>query len=211
MDKSSKNLLQEYCQRNGLKLPMYSDPTRIDKNKDNDPTWQSVVSLFDGCSFYGIDNTKRGAELIAAKDAYEYILNKYKQQEIKISYKQKVSSIYEIPYKIFNKILFIDGENCDFDIEKLDTDTLLLIFVAKNTTRKKVFEYQEKYDNCYVFISESVGRDAADHFLTFTAGKLSALSIYEKQFYVLTKDHYGEYLEKFMNNCKFICSIDEIK
>lgn len=213
MDKSWKNLVQEYCQKNGLALPVYSYPIRIDMNRDNEPVWQSVLTIFDGTQFKGNASDKKTAEMNCAKDACEYIALKYKQTEQKsvkeINYNQKVTDIYGIQYIGFNKILLVDGENCDFDIKKLPANTLVIIFAAKNTTKKKIFEYQENYLDCYVFLSECVGKDAADHLLTFTAGQLSVMHG-SKQFYVLTRDHYGEYLGKFMKNCKFICSINEM-
>ena len=62
------------------------------------------------------------------------------------------------------------------------------------------------------FISDSVGKDAADHLLTFNAGILHHMLLgHSMNYYVFTNDNFGQLLEKFMPNCKFICSIDEIK
>ena len=102
----------------------------------------------------------------------------------------------------------VDGENCDLNMTKIDSNILVLFFAAKNTTKNKIFEHQTKYNNCYVFLSQCVGKDAADHLLTFYAGKLSMIT--NKKMLVMTRDHYGEFLERFMENCQFICSLDEI-
>jgi Double-stranded RNA binding motif len=214
MDKNSKNLLQEHFQKAKSRLPIYSPPIRIDPGIDNAPIWKSTVTLDDDRIFDGIAESKKGAEIIAADHAYNYInqkqvkFTKQSNQNNQTIY-QKVKDISEIEIKNYKLVLLVDGENSDFDIKKLSNDILILIFASKNTSKKLIFQFQNDYANCYVFISECVGRDAADHLLTFYAGKLSIL-YNNMQYYVLTKDHYGEFLEKFMNKCKYICSIDEI-
>lgn len=210
MDKNSKNSLQEYFQKTKLQLPSYSS-IRIDPGIDNAPTWKSTVTLENGSMFDGIAGSKKDAEIIAANHAYAYITSKqvkFPKQSNQTIY-QKVQDINEIQIKNYKSVLLVDGENSDFDIKKLSNDILILIFASKNTTKKNIFQFQNDYINCYVFISECVGRDAADHLLTYYAGKLSMLYD-DMQYYVLTKDHYGEFLEKFMRKCKYICSIDEI-
>lgn len=227
-NKAYKNLLQEYHQKNKLNLPLYSSK-RIDDGIDNAPIWKSTV-IVANISFNGISGSKKDADNIAANHAYKYIIsidqsfqknvnmniNKNINKNININVSQKSHNIYqkvqalnEINVHNYKIVLLVDGENCDFDITKLPNDTLVLIFASKNTSKKNIFQFQNDYENCYIFISQCVGRDAADHLLTYYAGKLSIL--YENmQYYILTKDHYGEFLEKFMNKCKFICSISEI-
>ena len=212
MNKNPKNLLQEHYQKSNSQLPSYTS-IRIDDGIDNAPTWKSTVTLLNNITFDGISTSKKDAEIIAANHAYEYIINSKqinRNNQKSIQFNQKVKSINEIQVNEYKLVLLVDSENCDFDIEKLSRDILILIFVSKNTSKKNIFQFQTDYENCYVFISDSVGRDSADHLLTFYAGKLSIL-YGDLQYYVLTKDHYGECLEKFMNKCKFICSIDEIE
>lgn len=209
MEKSYKNILQEYCQKNNLETPEYNSK-QIGKSENNTIFWQSILSV-NGLTTDAIDTTKKAAEQKAAAIMYTCLQEYYNQtiSNNQIMRKQKVNKIDELNLKVNNRIILVDGENCDFEIHKIDKRDMVLIFVAKNTTKNIVFEYQEKYENCYVFISESVGKDAADHLLTFYAGILSVINRYGN-YYVLTKDHYGEFLEKFMKNCKFICSLDEI-
>lgn len=218
MNKPFKNLLQEYYQKKQLNVPTYSTFS-IANNIGNIPLWKSIVMLYDGTEFVGISGdlhkkipgNKKDAENNAAKNAYNYLItsNKLTTTTTTISTTQKAKSLNDINIANFKKVLLVDSENCDLEINKISNDMLVLMFVSKNTTKKVVFQLQNKYENCYVFISESVGRDAADHLLTFYAGKLSILYD-EMQYYVLTKDHYGEFLEKFMSRCRFICSLDEI-
>ena len=209
MLKSSKNLLQEYCQKNKHNPPVYSQAVRLDKGLDNTPTWKTTVKLFNNKTFEGVAGTIKDAELIAAKRAYEFVTENLVQPVVTYSVGLKVGSLTDINFGAFAQILLVDGDNCDLDIQRVGDDVLILIFVSKNTTKKIVFQFQAKYDNCFVFVSDSVGKDAADHLLTFYAGKLSLLAS-DALYYVLTKDHYGEFLEKFMNKCKFICSLDEM-
>lgn len=209
MDKSYKNLLQEYCQKNKCRMPIYSQASKLNSS-DNNPIWTTNTKLFNDMIFHGTATTVKEAESIAAKSAYEYIISNIKTEPVnQFNITQKVGDISDINLAQYANILLVDGENCDLEIGKVNAKYLILIFVSKNTTKKLVFQLQSMNENCFVFISDSVAKDAADHLLTFYAGKLSMLCN-NKKYYVLTKDHYGECLEKFMNNCKFICSIDEI-
>lgn len=219
---SSKNLLQEYCQKNQLSMPIYHT-TRCEGYKDNEPMWEAnVTCVVNAQIFQALGKTKKEAELKAADLMYNSIF-KTKTSSTStsmpnniakptISRQQKIDDITKIAIREYDTIILVDGENCDITFDQLDEHNLVLIFVAKNTTKNIVFQHQFIHKHCYVFISESVGKDAADHYLTFMAGKLSMMDVMKnKQCYVLTKDHYGEFLEKFMPKCKFICSLDEMK
>jgi len=206
MTESHKNILQEYFQKNKLPLPVYNC-ININSDKTN-PVWKASVFCFN-LEFTGVGNTKRTAEGLAAKNACNHFLMTKPITKPDAPTKQKVKSLSDIKFNDYNTILLVDGENCDVNINKIGKDILILIFVSKNTTKKLVFQLQNEEDNCYVFISERVGPDAADHLLTFYAGKLSVLYP-DKSYYIFTKDHYGEYLETFMDNCKFICSLDNL-
>lgn len=207
MEKSYKNWLQEHFQKNGLALPKYQ--TEKINGLDHDPIWQSKLEL-NGHIYIGDGSTKKEAESVVAGKAF---IN-YKKiiiPDVKVERKQK-KELMEIDFNQYSTVLLVDGENCDIDMIKLiNSNVIVLIFAAKNTTKNKIFEYQTSYNNCYVFLSQCVGKDAADHLLTFYAGKLSMMPIItNKKIFVITKDHYGEFLERFMLNCKFICDLDEI-
>ena len=203
-----KNIIQEYCQKNNLEFPKYYT-NKIGTTENNQIIWKSIVSFENYPECDGIDITKKGAEIRAASLLYILINNKNIIQDQNIGRKQKINDIKTINFELFNRIILVDGENCDLDIRELVNTDLIIIFVAKNTTKNIVFQFQEKYANCYVFISDCVGKDAADHLLTFYAGILSVVNFHGK-YYILTKDHYGEFLEKFMHDCKFICSLQEL-
>lgn len=127
---------------------------------------------------------------------------------------EKCPSIYDLNMNSYNIIILVDADNCDVNLDASQyPKTLFIFFCAKNTTKRVCFQLQERYENCYVFISQSVGRDATDHLLTFTAGIIACANRITKRNpvqYILTKDHFGEYLERFTPNTKFICSIDDV-
>ena len=205
-EKSWKNILQEYCQKNGLDMPVYNTTQLGIIFDSNTIIWKSVLNK----DVSGIDTTKRNAENRAAALLMNYLnSNSNSNNSGVVNRKQKVIKLQDIDFTLYNRVVLVDGENCDFEMDKFEKTTLVCIFVAKNTSKNIVFVYQEKYENCYVFVSDSVGRDAADHLLTFSAGILSIINP-ASLYYILTKDHYGEFLEKFMKNCKFICSTEEI-
>lgn len=208
MEKSYKNILQEYCQKNNINLPKY-ETIKIGTTEDNLIIWKSTVTIKD-LQCESIDHVKKNAEQKAALLMYTSCQESNNDIIVTTNKRtQKVNDVLDINFSLYNRILLVDGENCDFSMDLLNSDDLVLMFVAKNTTKNIVFKYQELYDNCFVFISQSVIQDAADHLLTFYAGILSIINK-DGNYYVLTKDHYGECLEKFMENCKFICSLDEI-
>ena len=202
---SSKNMLQEHY-KNRTDLLKYN--TMKIGGGDHNPIWKSEL-IIDKKKFTAEDKTKKGAELLVADKAYRFINKKDVSNEA-ARRAQKYKNVTDIDLRIYKKIVLIDGENQDVDMKYLsDKQTLFMIFVAKNTSKNLVFMAQEMHNNCCVFISECVGKDAADHMLTFYLGKLSILAP-NKNYYVLTKDHYGEYLPHFCPNTKFICSIEEI-
>lgn len=218
MSKTWKTLLHEYFQRNGLEAPEYETKRMDNDGMDHMPEWKATIKIGDKI-FEGIDTSKKDAGATAAQKAYEFLtenkipeLEKEKEVIIKqIERKQKVNEVEDVPFNNYNEILLLDGENCNIDMSKVKNNMLVLIFAAKNTTKNNIFTLQQNYDNCYVFLSQSVGKDAADHLLTFYAGKLSILLDGNNiNYYILTKDHYGEFIEKFMPNCKFICDATEL-
>lgn len=203
---SSKNTFQEYCQRNKLPIPIY-DTKQI----------QQIPILFESIvNFNGVDYSARGSsKVIAEKEAAALVCRQIHNdpnistdiEQLKLT--QKYSNIMTIPIEKFQKIYLIDGDNYHITNESVfqRIDSLYIYIVAKNNTKPQPTLQQQKYNNCCIFISESVSRDAVDHLITFNLGKMSV--IWEnKEYYIVTRDHFGECLEKFMPSCHFICSID---
>jgi hypothetical protein len=200
---SSKNILQEYCQKNGLPLPSYT--TMIVNDNKTLPVFESSI-MFNKVIYLARGSTKIAAEKAVAQEVCQILPNPAKSSPLSIC--QKYSDLISVPVEIYSRIYLIDGDNCMVTNDETfdDTDSLFIYFVAKNSTKRSVFSHQEKFSNCCVFISDSTNRDATDHLLTFYLGKMSVLWN-NKNYYIVTKDHFGECLEKFMENCHFICSI----
>lgn len=190
---SYKNSLQEALQALKIPLPAYIT-YRIDVGIDHEPTWKSCISV-NGIEFTGIGNTKREAECKAAEDA----MKQFQQKKEYVLIEKE--SFYNIDFNLYKGVFLVDGENHNFKTHFPNTHAVL-IFVAKNTSKHIVMELQE-HNNVFVFISDAVGKDAADHLLTFYAGKLSIIIKHDFEYIIVTKDHFGEFLTTFLPNCKF--------
>lgn len=213
---SNKNILQEYCQQNKIKLPSYET---ILTGSQLDIEWTATV-IFGGKKYIASAKSKTTAEqTVAGTIIKDLKIPKQNQvqncQSPQIIRRQKVDSVYDIDFKKYKTIFLIDSENCeliDQDIDKYP-NALFIFFCAKNNTKTYCFKMQENRPNAYVFISQSIGRDAADHLLSYIFGIIQCIDNFNKIshfFYILTKDHYGECLEKFSDNIKHICDMNEI-
>lgn len=213
---SSKNQLQELFQKRQLPLPVYNT-IRLPDYPDHTPMWKSTLTIYDQ-DHIGTGLSKKEAESTAANIALQIINNDQNlfKENSPILFKQKCNfEEIEFPTEM-NTIVLVDGENYNFKLffpGKFQTyeeaplaSEIYLIFVARNTTKNIVFELQDKYKNVYVFISQMVGKDAADYMLTFYAGKLTMDTriTQDVNFYLLTKDHYGAYVETLMPDCEWI-------
>lgn len=207
---NNKNNLQDYCQKNKLPLPQYN--TQKIETDNNSVSFKATIIIFDK-EFIAFGSSKKDAEKNVAGSVLTFMncgITRPSSPKIKRASKIKFIEVMN-HIRPTTTILLVDAENSDIDIDILKENIIALFFVAKNTTKNKVFELQEKYHNCFVFISDSIGRDAADHLMTFHAGQLALLNQNgTNKYYVLTKDHFGEFFEKLMPNCKLICSTDEI-
>lgn len=87
----------------------------------------------------------------------------------------KCQNSREIPVDFYSTIYLIDGDNYHLNdsVVFADPKKLYLYFVAKNNLQPIPFMFQQRYENFYVLISEAIGRDAVDHFITLTLGQLS--------------------------------------
>lgn len=201
---SSKNTLQEYCQKHKLSLPNYVTP-RISKITDQ-PLFESTIT-FNGITYKATGATK----IMAEKDVAQLVCNNMaslKLTETIPQLYQKYESLEKSPINKYKNIYLVDGDNCNIVNEKLfdDPNNFVIYFIAKNNTKPFPMTHQKTYENCCVFISDTINRDAVDHLITLYLGKMTIL-IPDKIFYVVTKDHFGECLEKFVKDCHLICNI----
>lgn len=211
-----KSKLNEYAQKNKQNSPIY-ETYRVGGN-DHTPIWETKVSFLNlECKSKYCDS-KKDAENDGAKIMYELI-----EASNIIDNKINIDNLLEhdkIDKKIdlstlcnYEKIMLIDIENVEFTLDPIKySNTIFIIFLSKNSSKRIKATMLDKYDNCIIMISNSVVKDSADHYLTFTAGQLSIiLKDITIDYYVFTKDHYGSCLEEFIPRMKFICSLEDFK
>ncbi len=198
MFKSELNL---YCQQNNLELPIYK--TEWIGRSYHEPIFSSSIVMKEKM-FCGQGKSKKLAENEVAKQVLEYLDN-----QVSLILERKVFDLETVNCTIYTNIIMIDGDNLDLDLKVFDKNFLFLIFVAKNNTRIKTFDKIENNNsNVYIIMSESIDRDASDFYLTFYLGR-----IYEpyKNFYIVTKDHFGQVLKSIGPNVKHECNFDFMK
>lgn len=200
---SAKNILQEFCQKNRLPIPVYFT-NRISDIKSL-PIFESIIT-FNNVTYRAQGSNKVAAEKEVAQQVCKFLSTASQPQEFILC--QKYTDLTKIPIDQYSQIYLIDGDNCHVINENVfqHSTCLYIYFVAQNTTKPQPLTHQQKYANCCVFISESIGRDAVDHLLTFSLGQMSIIWS-NKVYYVVTRDHFGECLKTFMKNCHLICSI----
>jgi Double-stranded RNA binding motif len=212
MSKSNKNLLQEILQKNKLPLPQYETVPIVNSKVIS---FQSTVLLFDQ-KFQGTGNNMKDAEQNCAKLAYDFLCQNKSdlfraEKELKILKNFDVSHYH---YENIDNIVFIDGENVDISLENLIDykQTLFLVFVSKNTTKKQCFHIENHNSNCFLLVTQSMGKDSADHYLTFVFGQLSIILNHQKiNYYLISRDHFIECLTTFMPHTINLCHTDELK
>ena len=202
---NSKNKLQEYCQKNKLPLPAY-DTVQTNEGK-YPPIFESTL-VFNKISYHSIGKSKVNVEKEIAQLVCDQ-LESLELEETTNTLVQKYSDIEHIPIENYNRIYLIDGDNCQIGDEACfnDLNSLYIYFVAMNSTRLICRKHQQKYDNCCIFISPTISKDSVDHFISYHLGKMSVLWGENKEYFIYTRDHFGECLEKFIPRCHLICSM----
>jgi hypothetical protein len=190
-----------YCQLNNIKSKFNYDKIG---GTDNEPIWK--ISLFIDNAF--IDSIEEKSK----KNGKEYLINQFMKnkdddkKDIEIKYDfDKFSSIELDNY---NKIILIDADNT-VKLEKFNSNILYIFFSAKNAIKDRILIWKMNNPNVKYIITPSTISDATDHYMSFYLGWISN-KLENKQLYILTKDHFGEALEKFIPNCKHIANEFEL-
>ncbi len=111
----------------------------------------------------------------------------------------------------YKNIVFHDIDNVNLDTRFMNTyksNTYFLFFAARNSTKLQSLKTINN-DNFYTYVSGSIAKDAGDHLLSFYLGIFSHLYNDKFDFFILTKDHYGEAVANFIN-AKHACTIEEL-
>lgn len=199
---STKNKLQEYCQKHQLDLPEYR--TRRISQLTDLPLFESIL-VFQNVTYQGQGLNKIAAEKDVADKVCQHLIdNEVNMPQFEVKY----HSVRTLPIDKYQHIYLIDGDNCQVSNLNIfnQKSNFFIYFIAKNNTKVVPFIHQKDYINCCVMISESIGRDAVDHLLTFYLGQLTLLWA-DRDYYVVTRDHFGECLTKIAPNCQLVCSL----
>jgi len=185
MEKSPQNMLQEIYQKMGGKTPWYiTEPARLTAT----PLWKSSVVLPDTGEYISGDMSARKvvAESSAAIKALSIIEERNraaaeKRGEIRGQNMEKILEVVLIDIESIPKSLTIEP------IPKV----LMIGFISNQSPLKQKIG-RASYD---IKIVTSSVPDAADHLLSFNAGKI-AVNISERKnkvrFWIATSDHMGD-------------------
>lgn len=195
---SDKNKLQEWCHSHSVDFPIYE--TLFEGGPPHSPMWRSSVK-FMGDTYIGIGKNKKEAEKDVAKKILASLPNESSQLEVTIQQNEELLS--EWMNSLSGDVLFVDIDNYNIDIKSIrdSPDKFFLLFGGK-INRKKLIPFGS-LPNVKIFICDSLIRDAADHLLTLYVGRVYQVKLQRKElaninFYILTKDHFGEATARFV-------------
>jgi hypothetical protein len=169
-EKSSKNILQEYCQVNKLSLPRYFSESQGPSHR---AIWSSYV-VVDDIKFPS-QSYAHSSKILAEQDAAEQAYNFYKEEI--------PPTIDIFVHKIPTWIALIDIENLQPILDRnkpVEYHLFMSEYSAVDTG---------KYEICapYIHKIDSSNTDAADHFMTYHAAKLT-LQKPIRQYIILSRD-----------------------
>jgi hypothetical protein len=185
---TSKNILQEYFQKNNLELPKYK--TQRLGGSDHQPVFVSEVTLYDGRVFSGEkEQNKKAAELSAAQK----VLN-----EIDFKPPKRSVSSFNLKRKVG---IFIDLENKPSIVEEINNsiDINVDMFVFASRDHPSLLKLKQTETNCIIVEVPSTRRDGADIGLIMSVGGFLFREDYE-DFIIVTNDHYGDALVDCVSN-----------
>lgn len=205
---STKNKLQEYCQKNRISFPEYDT-----KRPENSATgWISSLKLVNNSAVSSVFNRKSDAE----KDVAEKMLELLKEnQDVKVEEKQYEISLHDISVMCcsVDTICLIDVENIPKSLSLSPhsiPNNLLVIGIAGYRS-----SYAEKNFPFNKHIIRSAGKNASDYMISFLVGyivgTLSEQHVYESnhthRFILVSKDHYVETMKTCLQQQGYKCEI----
>jgi hypothetical protein len=165
---SYKNILQEYCLKNGFDIPIYLSDY---KGQDHTPSWKSVVCVNNSVNFASdyCFPTKVKAEQFVAMNVYQYLQSK--------DIKEK-NYINDNP----NYIALIDIENIQAKID-YTKPVEYHIFLSEYSSVDKT-----EYKNCVIHTINSNSNESTDHLMTYEASRLFYTKPHIKNYIILSRD-----------------------
>ena len=187
MAKSTKNILQEIYQSKGGELPWYV--TELSHTSSTTPLWESTVVLPD--TNERISGEMSARKVVAEASAASSAIAILKERE-KLANKKKTKIRQQNTSENISEVVLIDIESIPQSLSLDEICNVLMIGFISNQSPLKHKVSQASYE---VKIIGSSIPDAADHLLSFTAGRITA-DLSEKKdkitFWVVTADHMGD-------------------
>jgi hypothetical protein len=172
-----KNILQQYCQKHKLPVPIYKTKSKGHQHK---LLWKARVILFDGSAINGsYTSTKVHAEMIAAENALKYIVKSNKPNKPNNGYREVQK----------RTCLLVDVENLPSFIDD----------VVSNIRGLDIYGFVGKHhclvdkdlpNNAIKIVSPSTRKDGTDSCMQMYVGYLLTLNKYDT-YYIATRDHFG--------------------
>lgn len=205
-----KNILQEYCQKNKLELPIYTSKA---SNNSHNPIWTANVFINNKIFNSGEFSTRKSAEQHAAELAYNHFIQPIQKPIQQQPIQQPEYNLFDLfdtntdvntntdtkqdvfhvkKYKCPNAIIAVDLENIQPDfVYEVDAD--IHYFKSSYSTVS-----HEKY-NGKIHIIDCSHSDAADHYMTFIMARLTSVKTNQK-IIIASRDKSSGILAHILNN-----------
>lgn len=180
---SSKNKLQEFCQKEKIDFPSYFTE-RLD-SPAHLPEFKSHVKVFDK-EYYGIIcSSKRSAELSAASEALKHIEKKIEKDKV-IYQGESIAILIDLE----NQPTAVDELINKINLDKSNIN--ILVFVSGNS---HLVDREWNHQKIHNYRIPSVRNDAADTYMIFISGVLCKSNAYSK-YIIVSRDHFAKTLEE---------------
>ncbi len=204
-----KNKLQEWCHSHSVDFPTY-ESTSLSGHPSHSPVWVTKVN-FMGNEYSAEGKNKKEAEKEAARKILAIVSLIEKKEEIKedIILQNNEEMLSEWMIGLKGDVFFVDVDNYNIDTKSIrdSEDKFFLLFGGK-TNRRKLISFSG-LPNAKIFICDSLIKDGTDHLMTFYLGRVYQVKLQRKElesinFYILTRDHFGEAIARFVNGVHLV-------
>ena len=217
---NAKNLLQEWAHEQGIALPVYKTTITGQPHK---PLFSAECQVA-GQTFstWPEHNSKKAAEKAAASHALtiltkndsptlathvipaEVAANEFECEGSRV----ENTSSFPSQQCTGEAIIIIDADNVDVPLALIrQTAASFLFFVARNGS--KIMDAYSACDNCMIFTTPCIGKDATDIYLTYeTRGIRDTFP--DANIAIFTKDHFAQTLGH-LANAAHVCTVKELE
>lgn len=215
---SKKSAVYEHCTKYKINIP--NAIIWQVSGSSHQPEWTGSLKLDDHTNINYTGSTKRLVEEKIYNDVLVFLLSQADSQNIGINGENKefITKNDQVTPSCTNEnksiTILIDADNVkipeDF-IKKFMSNCEFHFFTAKNSPFAHS-STMKQLQECFLHVSGTVVKDAADHLLSFKCGEMFAKFGNSKTYIVVTKDHFGEAVANFVAghhvcNIKHLCSL----